>query len=187
MQFLGLLGRKGSSVVLLHTLAKDQDLSIPGQLHFDNVPRRFVHPAMLPRRVKDVGVATAGPDTYPLGLVVVPFLDLPDSAEIEGSLLRLSLGDGGFRESGIAASGQSGEQNQKERKEPKKPQKRFAPIRSGKTAQLKSPPAGLLIPVSIRIVKNKQSNNACHQFCRHRGRVGFGGTQRAKPMLRIIS
>ena len=92
--------------MLLHALAKDHDLSILCQLHFDNVLFRFVHPAMLPSRIKDIGFTSAGPYAYPMRLVVVPFLDLPDSAQIEGSLLRLSLGDGRFRKSGTAASRQ---------------------------------------------------------------------------------
>ena len=51
---------------------------------------------------------------------------------------------------------------EKIRKEPKKPKGRFDPFRSGKTAQLQSPPAGPVIPASTRMIKNKQSNNACH-------------------------
>jgi hypothetical protein len=90
--------------VLLHALAKYDNLSILGQLHFDNILGRLVHPTMLPCRIKDIGVTTAGPYAYPVGLVVIPFLDFPDSAKVKRRLLRLSLRDSRFRKSGTLAS-----------------------------------------------------------------------------------
>jgi len=132
-----MLGRIGSAVVLIHALAKDYDLSILRQVNFDDILFRFVHPAMFPRRIKDVGFASSGPHPNPMGLAVVAFFDLPDPAQIERAWLqRLRLGGSPVSKARIAAASQAGERNQEGKQEAKKT-KRFD---SCTTTQLDSPP-----------------------------------------------
>ena len=126
---------------------------------------------MLPSRIKNISFATASPHSCPVGLVVVPFLDLPDPAQIQRTLLRLRLGRGRFRESGIAASRQSGEQNKrKRRKSPRNPNDRLNRSVLARLPNCRAPRRST-VSSRIRIIKNKQSNTGCHYFCRQATRT----------------
>jgi len=60
---------------------------------------------MFPRRIKYVALIPAGPYANPMGLVVVPFFNLPDPTQVElTGLGRLGLGSSVVRKSGIAAA-----------------------------------------------------------------------------------
>jgi len=127
--------------VLLHALAKNDNLSILRQLNFDDILLRFVHPAMLPSRIKDVGFAPAGPRPNPMGIVVVPFFNFLDPAQIEcGWLRQLGLGNIAVRNARIAAACQAGARNQEGMEEAKEAKRCLQPFHFCKTAQLQNPP-----------------------------------------------
>jgi hypothetical protein len=78
-------------------------------LNFDDILRRFVHPGMLPRCIKDVGLAPASPYPNPMWFVVVPFFNPPNPAQIESTGLGgLRLGSSVVRKARIAAACNAG-------------------------------------------------------------------------------
>ena len=134
-QLVGVLRRISTAITLLHAPPKNNDLSTFRQLNFDDIPRRLVHPGMFPRRIKDVALAPAGPNANPMGLVVVPFFNLPDPTQIElTGLGRLGLGGSVVRKTRIAAAGKAGERNEEAKQEAK------GSFRSCTNAQFSGPP-----------------------------------------------
>ena len=138
-QLVGVLGRISTAITLLDAPPKNHNLSIPRQLNFDNILRRLVHPGMFPRRIKDVALTPAGPYPNPMGLVVVPFFNLPDPTQIElTGLERLGLGSSVVGKARIAATCQAGERREEAKQEAK------GSFRSCTTAQFSGPPQPIL-------------------------------------------
>ena len=104
---------------------ENHHLSILRQLNFDDILRRLVDPGMFPCRIKNVGLAPAGPYADPMGLVVVPFFNLPNSTQIELTELgHLGLGSSLIRKARIAAAGKAGERNEEEKQKAERPNAR---------------------------------------------------------------
>src|SRR5688572_7582059 len=114
---------------------------------------------MFPRRIKDVGVAPAGPYPNPMGFVVVPFFNFPNSTQIElTGLRRLALGSSVVRKARIAAARNSGERNEEKKQEA---QSRLHPLHSGTTAHFAK--FSLTLPgFHSTSIKNRQSRDQCH-------------------------
>jgi len=121
---------------LLHAPPKNHNLAILRKLNLDDILRRLVHQGMFPRRIKYVALAPAGPNANPMGLVVVPFFNLPDPTQIElTGLGRLGLGSSVIRKARIVAAGKTGQRNEEEKQEAKRC---IQPFHSGTTAHLRN-------------------------------------------------